>query len=139
MTRERHAQFCERLRVRFPRPTLLAFSGDVHRNWKFLESLVGAICLEEGFTLNHRKSRCLRPHQRQILTGVVVNEKTNIDRRYYDRMKAVLTNCARDGLDSQNHSNHQDFKAHLLGCLQFVKSLSSKKGAKLEAIYNRIA
>ena len=117
----------------------LAFSGDVHRDWGFFESLVGAICLEEGFTLNHRKSRCLRPHQRQMLTGVVVNQKTNIDRRYYDRIKAVLTNCARNGLHSQNHSNHQDFRAHLFGRVQFVKSLNAQKGAKLEALFKTIA
>lgn len=117
----------------------LAFSGNNHRDWAFLEPLVGSICNEQGFALNYRKSRILRPSQRQILTGIVVNEKPNIDRRYYDRLRAVLTNCARHGLNSQNRSNHADFRAHLLGCIQHVKSLNEIKGKKLQSIFEQIA
>ena len=116
----------------------LAFSGNNHRDWEFLELLVGSICIEEGFTLNYRKSRTLRPKQRQILTGIVVNEKPNIDRRYYDKLKAVLTNCERHGLNSQNRSKHTHFRAHLLGCIQHVKSLNETKGKKLEHIFEQI-
>jgi len=116
----------------------LAFSGNRHRDWSFLEPLVGSICSEEGFSLNYRKSRVLRPSQRQMLTGIVVNEKPNIDRRYYDKLKAVLTNCERHGLDSQNRFSHTDFRAHLLGCIQHVKSLNEPKGRKLENIFEQI-
>ncbi len=116
----------------------MVLSGNNHRNWLFLEPLVGAICLEQGFTLNYRKSRILRPHQRQKITGIVVNEKPNIDRRYYDRLKAILTNCMRHGLQSQNHAHHPDFRAHLLGLIHHVKSLNAAKGSKLERIYAQI-
>jgi len=58
----------------------LAFSGNSHRDWRFLEPLVASICLEEGFKLNYRKSRTIRSHQRQKITGVIVNQGTNIDR-----------------------------------------------------------
>ncbi len=116
----------------------MVLSGSTHRNWQFLEPLVGSICLEQGFTLNYRKSRTLRPQQRQKITGVVVNEKLNIDRRDYDRLKAILTNCARHGLQSQNHANHPDFRAYLLGSIQHVKSLNESKGNKLESIYARV-
>ncbi|MCP4236821.1 MAG: RNA-directed DNA polymerase, partial [Aestuariibacter sp.] len=109
----------------------MVLSGNTHRSWLFLEALVGAICLEQGFTLNYRKSRILRPQQKQKITGIVVNEKPNIDRRYYDRLKAILTNCVRHGLHSQNHGNHPDFRAYLLGSIQHVKSLNEAKGNKL--------
>ncbi|MBX2885289.1 MAG: reverse transcriptase family protein [Granulosicoccus sp.] len=115
----------------------LAFSGNEHRDWRFLESLVGAICNEEGFALNYRKTRLVRPGQRQKITGVVVNQKTNIDRRYYDSLKAVLTNCLRNDLDSQNRFNHSDFRAHLRGRIQHVKSLNESKGTKLEKIFEQ--
>lgn len=117
----------------------LAFSGNVHRDWQFLEPLVGCICLEQGFSLNYRKSRLIKPHQRQKITGIVINEKPNIDRRYYDRLKAVLTNCSRYGLRSQNRANHPDFRAHLLGSIQHVKSLNAAKGKKLEGIFKQIS
>jgi len=116
----------------------LALSGNVHRDWRFLEPLLGAICTEEGFSLNYRKTRLARPRQRQKVTGVVVNEKTNIDRRYYDNLKAILTNCVRGNLDSQNRHNHPDFRAHLRGRIQHVKSLNTRKGNKLEQIFNQI-
>jgi len=117
----------------------LAFSGDNLRDWQFFEPLVGAICLEQGFSLNHRKSRLLRQHQKQKITGIVVNEKPNIDRRYYDQLKATLTNCSRHGLVSQNRSNHPDFRAYLQGSVQHVKTLNEDKGRRLEALLRQIS
>jgi len=116
----------------------LAFSGNVHRNWKFFEPLIGSICLQEGFQLNHRKSRVMGSHQRQKLTGVIVNQKANIDRRYYDQLKAILNNCARDGLNKQNISDHPNFREHLMGSIQYVKFLNKRKGEKLYNIFKQI-
>ena len=116
----------------------LAFSGNQHRDWRFLETLIGSICLEEGFALNYHKTRVRGSHQKQLITGVVVNEKVNVDRRYYENLKAVLTNCVRHGLQSQNRSDHPDFRAHLYGRIQHVHSLNSIKGQKLERIFDRI-
>lgn len=114
------------------------FSGNQNRDWQSFGALIGSICLEEGFRLNYRKTRLVLPHQKQKVTGIVVNEKLNIDRRYYDRLKAVLTNCIRYGLESQNRSGHQNFKLYLRGCIQHVKSLNQNKGAKLELLFNQI-
>ena len=116
----------------------LAFSMDVHRDWQFLEPLVGSICLEEGLALNFRKTRILRPHQRQKVTGVVVNTKPNVDRRYYDRLKAILWNCIRDGIHLHNRLNHPDFRAQLLGRVQHVRYLDEAKGEKLLSMFKRI-
>ena len=111
------------------------FSGSRHKDWQSFIALVGAICLEEGFALNYRKTRLITSSQKQTVTGVVVNEKVNVDRRYYDRLKATLTNCIRHGPSSQNVSEHPYFKQHLLGCIQHVKSLNDTKGKKLERLF----
>ena len=116
----------------------LAFSGNRERNWDFLAPLVGSICLEQGFELNYRKSRIIRSHQRQKLTGIVVNQTPNIDRRYYDRLKAILTNCVRFGLESQNRDRHENFYAHLCGSVGYVSTLNKNRGEKLRKIFNRI-
>ena len=116
----------------------LAFSTNKQRDWHFLEPLVASICIEEGFVLNHRKSRIIRAHQRQQLTGVIVNQFPNIDRRYYDRLKAILTNCVRFGLESQNHENHEFFYAHLAGSVNYVSTLNRNRGAKLRKILEQI-
>ena len=116
----------------------VAMSGNQHRDWQFLEPLVGSICLEQGFSINYRKTRIVRSHQRQKVTGIVVNQKINIDRREFDRLKAILTNCVRHGVASQNHAGHGDFRAHLWGSIQYVKSLNEVRGRKLEEIFHRI-
>ena len=51
--------------------------------------------MEEGFEINHRKTRSMHRSHRQLLTGMVVNEKANVRRDEFDRLKAILTNCAR--------------------------------------------
>ncbi|TQV82684.1 RNA-directed DNA polymerase [Exilibacterium tricleocarpae] len=117
----------------------LVLSGNGKRNWDFLAPLVGSICLDEGFSLNHRKTRRLTRSQSQKVVGVVVNEKINIDRRYYDDLKATLFNCVRFGPDSQNRGQHKDFCAHLLGKIHYVASVNTSKGQKLLQLFDRIA
>jgi hypothetical protein len=73
------------------------------------------------------------------VAGVVVNEKPNIPRAEFDRLKAVLTNCVRHGPATQNRDNHADFRAHLLGRISHVAMLNPNRGAKLRAIFDRIA
>ena len=116
----------------------LAFSSNQNRSWRFMESLVGSICLEEGFELNHRKSRIIKSHQRQKLTGIIVNQFPNVDRRYYDELKATLHNCVRDGLESQNKQNHPYFYEHLLGAVNHVSSLNENRGARLRKTFDKI-
>lgn len=116
----------------------LAFSGNKHRDWSFFAPLVGAICLEEEFELNHRKSRTVRSHQRQKVTGVVVNNGVNVDRRYYDQVKAILNNCLRHGIEDQNIDQHENFSEYLLGRITFINSLNASRGQKLFRIYRQI-
>ena len=118
----------------------LLFSGDEDfaRQARRFEVTVGAIIIEEGFRPNHHKTRVLRQGQKQHAAGLVLNEKPNIDRREFDRLKAILTNCARHGPASQNRENHPEFAAHLLGKLAWVRFIHPGKEAKLRAIFERI-
>jgi hypothetical protein len=119
----------------------LAFSGDeaLRRRVDRVEIHVAAIAREEGFDVNHRKTRAMHRSHRQVLTGIVVNERPNVRRGEYDRLKAILHNCARSDPASQNRSGHRDFRAHLSGRVQHVKSLNPARGARLLALFERIA
>ncbi len=118
----------------------LLFSGgeDFARQVRRFEVAVGAIIIEEGFRPNHHKTRVLRQGQKQHAAGLVLNEKPNIDRREFDRLKAILTNCARHGPAPQNRGNHPDFAAHLEGKLAWVRFIHPGKEAKLREIFERI-
>ena len=118
----------------------LAFSGNepVRRKIGHLSTLVAAIALDEGFEVNFRKTRAMHKSDRQILTGIVVNERTNLQRKEYDRLKAILHNCLRFDPDSQNRDGHRDFRAHLLGRVNHLKNLNQQRGLKLQALLERI-
>jgi hypothetical protein len=45
--------------------------------------------MEEGFRVNHRKTRVMRQGVRQYLAGVVANARVNIPRSDFDRLKAI--------------------------------------------------
>lgn len=118
----------------------LTFSGGANlaRSAKRFETLVAVIAHEEGFSLNHRKTRLMRASVRQHVTGVVVNALPNIRRDRFDRLKAILTNCVRHGPASQNREGIADFRAHLAGKVAYVASVHPARGEKLSAIFRQI-
>jgi hypothetical protein len=118
----------------------IAFSGDEEfaaRAGRFA-SHVAAILLEEGFTVNHRKTRIMRQGVRQHLAGLAVNAHLNVKRVEFDRLKAILTNCTRLGPESQNREGHAAFRAHLEGRVGFVESINPARGQRLREILQRI-
>ncbi|HET6250976.1 MAG TPA: reverse transcriptase family protein [Tepidisphaeraceae bacterium] len=119
----------------------LTFSGgpNLARCRKRLGDYIALIAHEEGFALNFRKTRILRAGGRQRITGVVVNVHPNIPRDEFDHLKAILTNCARHGPDSQNRDGHADFRAHLSGKIAHVANINPARGEKLQRIFARIA
>ncbi|MCB1512074.1 MAG: hypothetical protein KDJ36_14330, partial [Hyphomicrobiaceae bacterium] len=76
--------------------------------------------------------------QRQSVTGIVVNRHLNIDRRDYDRLKAILTNAIRHGPVSQNRDGHPDWRAHLSGRVGWVAQVNPARGRKLAALFDQI-
>lgn len=118
----------------------IAISGDesLRRTVNRVSLLVTRIASEEGFAVNHRKTRVMHRSDRQVLTGVVVNEKPNVRRQDADLLKAILTNCVRLGPGSQNRNDVRDFKAHLAGRVAHVTSLNRTRGDRLQEIFSRI-
>ena len=97
-----------------------------------------AILMEEGFTVHHRKTRVMRQGVRQYLAGLVTNEKLNVVRADFDKLKAILTNCVRHGAETQNRERHPAFRQHLDGRIGFVEMVNPAKGARLRNIFGEI-
>ncbi|ANV90066.1 reverse transcriptase domain-containing protein [Picosynechococcus sp. PCC 8807] len=57
------------------------------------------IFTSNGFTLNQNKIRILYPHQKQQVTGLVVNKKLNVNRKYIRNLRAALYAWEEFGLE----------------------------------------
>lgn len=111
------------------------------------------IIQEEGFTLNERKIRIMRSGRRQSVTGIIVNQKPNIDRREIKKLRAVLYNCKRGNLREQAtlwakqekgmHSPHTysitDFSRSLQAKINFLKMVNPAVGEILLTKFHSIA
>ena len=107
----------------------LAFSGAfISEN---LQAQIGAIVLEEGFTLQYRKTRLMHQGVRQHLAGLTVNAVCNVDRRDFDRLKATLHRCVQEGPREQSRDV-------LTGHVTFVESINPTRGRKLRALLEQI-
>jgi RNA-directed DNA polymerase len=118
----------------------LAFSGDddfARRTLRFA-ALVGAAALEQGFEVNHRKTRVMRRGVQQRLGGLVVNASAAVPRSEFERLEATLFNCVRAGPASQNRDGHADFRAHLRGRIAWVAETHAARGARLAELFVRI-
>ena len=115
----------------------LTFSGE-RRITKILLQAVPEIVREEGFRLNHEKTRVMRATSRQTVTGVVVNDRMNVSRPAFDRLKAIIHACGKPG-DARLHD--ASFRAQLLGQIGWIEQVNPHRGHKLrcllEAAYER--
>ena len=119
----------------------LVFSGgrQLERAAERFVTLVGTIVLEEGFSVNFRKT-CVMPHSsRQRVTGIVVNEKPNLPRNKRDELKAILHNCIVRGPADQNRTGVHDFRGHLAGRIGYLKMIAPLHGQRMERWFEQIA
>ena len=79
----------------------LAFSTDKGSFPSRDQEFIDAIIREERFTVNAAKRRLMPYSRRQMVTGLVVNEKPNLPRPYVRGIRALLHNVERHGWESQ--------------------------------------
>jgi hypothetical protein len=118
----------------------LAFSGgeDFSRCVERFSVQATAIALEEGFSVNHRKTRIMRRGGRQSLAGIIVNNHLSLPRGDLEILEATLTNCARLGPESQNRQGLPDFRAHLEGRIGYVEMINRPKSQRLRTLFEAI-
>lgn len=118
----------------------LAFSGDAEfaRRVNRVRHHIAAIVQDEGFFVNHHKTRVMRASTRQRIAGIVVNQHRNLARREYEQLKAILHNCRQHGLESQNRDGHPDFRAHLTGRVAFLESVHPAHGRRLREVLRQL-
>jgi len=79
----------------------ITFSGMeniFHEDGNFVKELNGFIS-KEGFTINPDKTRLNSKHQRQEVTGLTINDKTNVTQKYVKQIRSMLNNWEKSGYD----------------------------------------
>jgi hypothetical protein len=103
-----------------------------------IEAWVGRIAIEEGFRLNHRKTRCLKSGRRQSVCNVVVNQQPNLPRPEFDRLKATLHRCIGTGPAAQNRDGLPHWREHLQGRVAWAAQLNPAKAERLQRLLAQI-
>ena len=103
-----------------------------------IEARIGAIALDEGFALNHRKTRRVSSGRRQQVANIVVNDRPNLPRDEFDRLKAILHRCAVDGPSAQNRDGVPHWEQHLRGRVAWAAQLNPAKAQRLQRVLDRI-
>ena len=89
----------------------LTFSSNEVISADFIDLLKAII---KPFELNPKKTRIKKQSQQQKVTGILVNEKVNVDRKFVKQLRAMLHDLKNNGVQkaSFNHfkkANHESF------------------------------
>lgn len=108
----------------------LSFSGDA-RIARLLRQAVPDIVVDEGFRIQPGKTRILPQSTAQRVTGIGVNAHLNLPRPAFDRLKAMIHT-----IDAVRITE-PEFRAELLGKIQWAEALNPARGAKLRLLLER--
>jgi len=140
----------EDLRKLDPRWRYTRYSDDVdvshpedqsRENIQAVINLVRGHMQTAGFLLNDKKTKVEPRWRRQKVLGIVVNDKPNLPRLEYDRLRCIVHNCVCHGFESQykraGQSSANGLKSHIRGKISFLKQIDEDKAARLRAEFER--
>ncbi len=118
----------------------MTFSGEFDR--QEARNQVRGFLAAYGFELNEKKTRVQKNHQRQTVTGIVVNEKPQVSRAYRRKLRAEIYYCGRYGVEShlqrireceneenvhlKNVCSEKACQVTEADCIQYLQSLLGK-------------
>ncbi|WP_084452417.1 reverse transcriptase family protein [Roseateles chitosanitabidus] len=113
----------------------LVISGPatLRRDQGRLRAWVRAVIEDEGFRLRPDKTRAMPAGGRQQVTGVVVNQRPNLAREDYDRLRAELHRLA--GMPRVDAALRDPLRGRLAWARQF---LAATRVAKLDRMFDAI-
>lgn len=98
---------------------------------------VDQVCHQEGFTINQEKFRVIRDSQRQVVTGIVVNDAVRVPRELRRELRAILHNIEKTSVEEQAkrhprfEGNAGAFAQYLRGIAAYLNMVQPEHGAAL--------
>lgn len=87
-----------------------------------------------GFRINRRKTKVMRPFQRQYVCGVVVNDKVNLQAKDRKRLRAIVHNCVTNGIEAEaakNNVSAEMFVSQIGGKINWFNQLNQDAGGRM--------
>ncbi|MGF1707073.1 reverse transcriptase domain-containing protein [Enterovibrio baiacu] len=109
----------------------LTFSNDDDSQVQALLWRCKQIVSSEGFVIHPDKTRVMRRHQKQEVTGVVVNDGLSVERKTLKRFRAVLKHVELDGPENKHWGSGELFQS-MAGYANFVAMVNPEKGIPLQ-------
>lgn len=114
----------------------LTFSADGDAARKRVGALLRGVRLvieAEGFVVHPDKTTVRRRGRRQEVTGLVVNQRPSVDRRAVRRLRALVFQLERDGLDGKHWQGRTGdaLLPAILGFAEFVTMVDPARGRPL--------
>lgn len=101
---------------------------------KFIKAL-RAIIKESKYSVNNKKLRVARSGRQQRLLGMTINEKPNVMRVHYRKMRARLHHCKLKGFDvvaqEMNIESGAKLQSEIEGKIAYYHMINPDKAAKL--------
>lgn len=108
----------------------ITFSGN--SGIKNIIKLAISVLNEEGYEINQRKTRIAYGHQRQEVTGIIVNgEKLSVNKKYKRKLNQEIYYCLKFGVKhhmEQTNNTKAFYKEHLYGKAYFVYMVEPEIG-----------
>lgn len=101
---------------------------------KIINDIKGIITTH-GFRVNFSKTKVMWKKSRQYVCGVVVNNKTNLLKKQRQKLRAIVYNVQKNGLEAEAAKNNLaagEFESHLKGKLNWFAQLNPELGSKLK-------
>lgn len=121
-------KFCKLKKIRYSRyADDLTFSGDF--NSKDLDDIIVPILSKHGFEINHDKTKLMTRSNRQIVTGIIVNDKPQLDKETRRAIRQEVYYIKKYNLES--HMRNLNIKSSyylnsLIGKISFGLYLNPK-------------
>lgn len=124
----------------------LTFSGNDDIDFLSFKNTVAQKLIKHGFEMNMSKARIRYSWQRQLVTGLVVNNKVNIKSEFIATTKSMIHNWEKYGIDLakvkfNQHRKRTDgihFENVLRGRIDFIGSILNRCGDYKDPLFTQL-
>lgn len=114
-------KLCQKHNIRYTRyADDLSFSRDTYIETEFITACQSLLA-NYNFRLNTDKIRLQSSKSKQTVTGIVVNEKVNVDRNYIRKIRAILHHWELNGLNKAAEKHFATTKLDSVSLIRKVK------------------